>query len=327
MSKGNTSKGGAASAEGAARRVGVVVVDAEAVQGRRDGLEVAVLHEGQGAFEAEGRQVGVAAQEHGVGEQAAVEGVVGRRRRAVALVVAAGDRGGVAVGEHDVPGAGGAQGRSGEAVAEELVVAGGESVEEEGAAGGVLAERVAEGHVLERFVQGDPVPHAVAEAVGGDAGVVGEAVGGVAVEPAARAGGSAVLERLREVPVEEGGHGGDPGVEEGVDEPVVEVESGLVGGAGPGGLDAGPADREAVDVDAEVPHQGDVLGVAAVVVAGGLGGVAVADPPGRGREGVPYGRSTAALGRGAFDLEGRCGDPPGESVGQSRHCGHRNLRE
>ncbi len=37
-----------------------------------------------------------------------------------------------------------AQGADGEAVGEELVVGGGQGVEEEGAAGGVLAERVAE---------------------------------------------------------------------------------------------------------------------------------------------------------------------------------------
>nr|BFF25946.1 hypothetical protein GCM10025732_39110 [Glycomyces mayteni] len=206
-------------------------------------------------------------------------------------------------------------------MAEELVVGGGEGVEEVGVAGGVLAEGVAEGHVLEGLVEGDPVAHAVAEAVGDGRGVGGEAVGGVAVEPAA-----AVFEGLREVPVEEGGHGGDAGVEEGVHEAVVEREAGFVDRSGPVGLDAGPGDGEAVGVGAEAAQEGDVLFVPVVVVAGGGGGVAVADLAGRRGERVPHGGAAPVLVHGPFDLERRGGGPPDESLGQARYGGHGHLR-
>ncbi len=58
---------------------------------------------------------------------------------------------------------------------------------------------------------------AVAEAFGDGGGVRGEVFGGVAFGPAA-----AVLEGLGQVPVVEGDRRGDAGVEEPVDEPVVE---------------------------------------------------------------------------------------------------------
>jgi hypothetical protein len=61
-------------------------------------------------------------------------------------------------------------------------------------------------------------------------GVLGEPVGGLPVEPAA-----GVLERLGEVPVEERGHRPDARLEQGVDEPVVERETGCVRPARPSG--------------------------------------------------------------------------------------------
>lgn len=86
-----------------------------------------------------------------------------------------------------------AQGADGEAVGEELVVGGGQGVEEEGAAGGVLAERVAEEGDLGGFVDGDPHRDPVGEAFGDDARVLGEAVGGVpSSQPPASSSGSGV---------------------------------------------------------------------------------------------------------------------------------------
>ncbi len=53
--------------------------------------------------------------------------------------------------------------------------------------------------------------------------VVGERLGGGPLRPAA-----AVLQRLRQVPVVERDERPDPGLEEAVDEPVVEVQPGRV---------------------------------------------------------------------------------------------------
>ena len=67
----------------------------------------------------------------------------------------------------------------------------------------------------------------------------------------------------------------DAVLEQRVDQPLVEVEPGLVHRARALGQDAAPGDAEAVGVEAELAHQRDVARVAAVVVAGDVAGVAV----------------------------------------------------
>ena len=67
-----------------------------------------------------------------------------------------------------------------------------------------------------------------------------------------------VLERLRQIPVVERDEGLDAGLEQPVDEPVVEVEAGGVDLPAPGREDARPGDREAVGAEAEPLHQLDV---------------------------------------------------------------------
>ena len=68
------------------------------------------------------------------------------------------------------------------------------------------------------------------------AGVVGEPRGGVPVQPAA-----GVLQRLRQVPVEERDHWLDADLEQGVDEPGVVVQTWSVDRAAPVGLHRGQA--------------------------------------------------------------------------------------
>ena len=66
-----------------------------------------------------------------------------------------------------------------------------------------------------------------------------------------------------------------------VDEAVVVVEAGLVHRPAAVGEDPWPRDREAVRVEAELPHEAHVLRVAVVRVARNAAGVAVRDPAGR----------------------------------------------
>ena len=64
---------------------------------------------------------------------------------------------------------------------------------------------------------------------------------------------------------------GDPGVDPGrqqvVDQPVVEVESGPVEWAGAVRLHSGPGDREAVGAHTQITQQPDIFGVAVHVIA------------------------------------------------------------
>ena len=150
-----------------------------------------------------------------------------------------------------------------------------------------------------RLVHGAPVRDAVAQPLRHERGVLAEAQGGVPLEPP-----PGILERLREVPVEERRHRLDAGLEQAVDEPVVEREARLVDGAAARRLHAGPGHREAVAVGAQALHEGDVLRPAVVVVAGHGPVGAVEDATGLSREGVPDAGATAVLVDGALDLVG-----------------------
>ena len=114
----------------------------------------------------------------------------------------------------------GADDLHGLAVGDERVVSGLQDLgKAESDAGRVLAALQAETDEARRLVERHPVRHAVGELVHDDAGVVGEPVRAVGIQPAA-----AAVEFIGVIPVEEGHPRLDAGVEQFVDEPVVEGE-------------------------------------------------------------------------------------------------------
>ncbi len=125
----------------------------------------------------------------------------------------------------------------GKPVADEQMVCGGERAAALTGARGVGARRVADEGAAEGLVERDPAVHPVTEPGGDHPGVLGEPLSRLAYPPAAP-----VRQGLGEVPVVEGGGGGDAGGQQLVDEPVVEVEPRRVGGAGAGRLDTRPGD-------------------------------------------------------------------------------------
>ncbi len=191
------------------------------------------------------------------------------------------------------------------------MVGGADGGGEVGQSGGHRAVEVADPGRAERFVERRPVGDPVAEPGGDGGGVLGEALGGVPYGPAA-----AVLLGLREVPVVEGRERADPGRQQAVHQPVVEVQAGLVDPVVGERHHARPGDREPVGAEAEPAHQRDVLGPAVVVVAGGVAGVAAGHPAGGVREGVPDRRGAPVGVRRALDLVGGGGGAPEEVVGQ-----------
>src|SRR5690606_33627804 len=209
-----------------------------------------------------------------------------------------------------------AQGAGGEPVAEVEVVQRGQRRGGLGAGGGVHAGGVAEVGRAPRLVQRDPGGHAVAERLAHPVRVGGEPVGGVAVRPAAR-----VLQLLRQVPVVEGGDGGDVPGPQPVHQPPVEVEPGLVEPVAAAGQHTRPGDGEAVGADAQLGEDVQVLFQAVVVVAGQVAGVAVGHQAGGVGEGVPDGRPAAVLVPGTLHLVGGRGRTPQEVVGESGHDG------
>ena len=166
---------------------------------------------------------------------------------------------------------------------------------------------MAEEGVHGRLVERHPVLDAIAQVRREERGVVTEPARDLRVGEAA-----AVLQRLRQVPVEQVDQRLDASVEQGVDQALVEVEARLVDGAGPRGQDARPADAEPVCARPELGHQTDVLRVAVVVVARDVARAAVRDRARSAREGVPDRRSSTVLGGSPLDLVGGGGEAPGE---------------
>lgn len=253
-------------------------------------------------------RLGVRAVQHRVEElpvQHRVHQVGGGR---VLLRGAARDDRGEVEGQRDAASPAVPQPPRGQAVRHEQVVRGAEGVGGAGPAGGVHARRVPEVRGHPWLVDRRPGVDAVGEAVVHDAGVVREAQRGVAGRPAA-----AVLQRLRQVPVVEGGVRRDPGLEHLVDQPVVEADAARVDRAGAVGLHPRPGHREAVGGQAQAGHQADVVAEPVVVVACHVAGVPARDLARDAAEGVPDRGAASVVPRRALDLVRRGGGAPDEA--------------
>ena len=127
----------------------------------------------------------------------------------------------------------GAHGLHRQAVAQQVVVRRGQGTVAFARAGCVAALAVAHDRGAVRLVQRGPLGDDVTERLVHGRRVVGEPAGGVADAPPAP-----VLQRLRQIPVVQRDEGLNSVVPQRLDQPPVEVEAALVGGAGPCGQDA-----------------------------------------------------------------------------------------
>ena len=147
-----------------------------------------------------------------------------------------------------------------------------------------------------------------------DRGVLGEAGDDLAVRPAA-----GILERLRQVPVEQRQPRLDPPLEQPVDEPIVEVEALRVRRAAAGGLD--PRPRDAEPIGAAGPSRGHQVEVLRPV--GGSGRRRrrrcrrPRSCPGVCAVRVPDARPASVGVDGALDLVRGGGGTPGEARGNA----------
>ena len=161
------------------------------------------------------------------------------------------------------------------------------------------------------FIHGYPVLHPVPK--GPHDGV---RIGGEGLRDHARAPAPAVLESLRQVPVEHGHPRRDAVLEHRVGEALVEIKPALVELAVALREDARPCERKPVVPDPKVPHQGEILLVPVVVIAGGVEPVSVQDGAPAPREPVPDGFPLSVDERGALDLGRGRGYPPDEIPGE-----------
>jgi hypothetical protein len=126
---------------------------------------------------------------------------------------------------------------------------------------GWVSAQVSAGDHVAGFVDGGEVPDPVADAFDHPPGVAGEVAGHVWVCPAAGVGDprrqGEVLQRHDRF---------DAAFQAGVDHVLVVLQSGLVELSRPR-LDAGPFNREAVGVQAQIGQQADVVSVPTEVVA------------------------------------------------------------
>jgi len=110
--------------------------------------------------------------------------------------------------------------------------------------------------------------------------------------------------------------GRDVVLQERVDQPTVEIDAFLVHRPASVRHDPRPSDAEAIVLDAEVGHQLHIVLIAVIVIAGDVARVAAVGAARGVAEGVPDARLAAVFRRGAFDLVGRGGRSPPETLGE-----------
>ena len=157
------------------------------------------------------------------------------------------------------------------------------------------------------LVQGGPGIDGVAEGPGKDSGIFRIPLGCVPVGPT-----SCILKVLGQIPVVEGHHRLDALLTEHVEDPAVMVQPGLIHPTSGAGEDPGPSNGETVGTHPHLLHQGDVFGVAMILVTGLIPVRPVKDSPRFPAEGVPDGIRPALLPGGPLHLEGGSGRPPGK---------------
>ncbi|KAG8507719.1 hypothetical protein J0S82_011404, partial [Galemys pyrenaicus] len=158
------------------------------------------------------------------------------------------------------------------------------------------------------LMEGDPQLDTVPKSGEAEVGVVQEGIHHTFIQPAAM-----ILQGLRQVPVEQRGHGLNVGVQQPVDQLVVVGHTSEAGAVSvPTREDAGPGDRELIDLSPEATKQGDIRVHLVVTVTGHLrcrlafGGIPVPKL-------VPDTCPSSVLGPASFHIEGSCGDAPQEA--------------
>ena len=169
------------------------------------------------------------------------------------------------------------------------------------------AEPVSEHGEDRGFVEGREALDPIAVVTRNQRGVVGKPAGTISIGPSAT-----IIERLRKIPVIKTNPSLDSGCQQGIDEPIVEGEPSLIDHPTAGREDARPGDRKPVGPGPELAHEGDVLGIAMVVVAGDVPGFAIGDAALLPAERVPDAWPAPIFVDGALDLIARRGDTPDE---------------
>ena len=164
-----------------------------------------------------------------------------------------------------------------------------------------------------RFVERRPPLYAAVELTKQDGRVIGEPIGDIGIEPAA-----AVVEGGGKVPMIEGEEGLNPVFQERIDQLVVEVEARRIHCASAGRQDSAPGDAEAVGFEPQAPHQSNILGRAAIMIASDVAGVPVVHQTGRVGKAVPDAGAGSIGEWRALDLVGCRGTAPKKSAGKLR---------
>ena len=169
------------------------------------------------------------------------------------------------------------------------------------------------------LINGEEMPDPVTQLLGEEAGIVGERPRRVLRLPPP----VVVVQRLRQIPVVQGGERFDPRRQQLVDQAAVEIQTAHVRLPGAFREDPRPRDREPVGVHADVLHQRDVLDIAVVVIVGDIAAVPVRDVPWGVRVRVPDRDALTVLIPCALDLVGSSCHAPPETVreGTTGPCG------
>lgn len=293
--------------------LGLVIVQAPPVEFLADQLQVAIFDDRHAVAERLDEFLRIFALEDGIEEGAIVElmrtlagGKIGR------AVGAGNDRGGVEHKPDRHVGGFRADRLDAETVGKVHVMHGVKGSLHVALARSMDAVEVAEPDDAPGFVEGRNPVEAIAKTVHHRLGIALKRIGGRTRGPAALAG-----EQQRQIPVVERCEGLDAARLAAVNQPVVEIEAGLVHRTRAFGDNARPGNREPVGVDTHLLDEIEVLFQAIVVIAGNVAVIAIMDAARHIAESIPDGWLAAIGLAGAFDLEGSGGNAESEVAGQA----------
>jgi len=289
-----------------------VIVDADEVDRHAQSLQFVLIVRRPGGAKQVVRLFGYPSQERRIEKLAVDVGVHARRRASIGVGVAGGPDGRQIDHQADLPVFRRAIGVDGGRMGAEQIQRDACRFGPIAAARGVHAGDVAVVDDDPRLVDRHPHRHPVAKRLKHDLSVVGEPAGRVAMRPAAT-----ILERRRQIPVVECRTGLNLVVDERIHQSCVEVKSALVGAAGSLRQCPRPGDAEAIRLRAELTHECDVVGKAAIVITGHVAVVAASDHAGAMREAMPDARPGAVGKRRTLDLIGRSRQTPQKVAGKT----------
>ena len=165
------------------------------------------------------------------------------------------------------------------------------------------------------LVDGEPIFNPVTKVAGNHTSVLSKGIHCRSIQPG-------IFQRGRQIPMIEGCHGCDPGFQQTVHQPAVEIQPGRVDPAPTFRQNTRPTKRKTVIWITQRLHDLDVFLPTMVVVAGDISGITIQDFSWCMRKDIPNGFALAIFVDCPFNLIRSSGCSPHEVIRKFQKCCH-----